>query len=69
MTYSKFILDDRETYYNPYAADCGNCVHLDRITLTCKAFPKGIPVSLLSGDKKHREVWKTQKEKITYKPK
>ena len=69
MTYSKIILDDRGIYYNPYASDCAECVYFDLITMTCKAFPKGIPVSLLSGDKKHREPWKSQKNKIVFEPK
>ena len=69
MTYSTVILDDRESYYNPYKADCGNCVHLNRADLTCGAFPEGIPVSLLSGDEKHREIRKRQKEGIIFKPK
>lgn len=61
-----YILDDRATYYNPYASDCGRCKHFDNDTFSCAGFPKGIPLSILKGDKKHREVWETQKDKITF---
>lgn len=69
MATNKIILDDREQYYSPYTSDCKNCVHFDRLSLSCKAFFKGIPITILSGDKKHREPWKSQKNKIVFKAK
>jgi len=32
---------------------CRKCLHFDGDTLTCSAFPMGIPVDLLSGKVKH----------------
>ena len=47
-------LDDRHQYFS-YLSDCSNCKHYAG-GCTCPAFPDGIPVSLLSGDKRHDSV-------------
>jgi hypothetical protein len=35
---------------------CASCTHLDE-NLTCKAFPDGIPVTIVDGNADHREPY------------
>ncbi len=63
-------LDDRIHDYNPFKSDCRNCAWFNgEEALNCAAFPTSIPVSILRADKKHREPWKSQKNKIVFKSK
>lgn len=32
---------------------CSHCVHYDRVYSKCKAFPKGIPDEIISGQERH----------------
>jgi len=47
---------------------CQNCIYLDDAAdkLTCKAFPKGIPIEILKGEVDHRNPYKGDNG-ITYK--
>ena len=57
-------IDDRHEYFS-YSSDCAGCKHYAG-GCTCPAFPAGIPVELLSGDKSHREVISGQSSDITF---
>lgn len=59
-------LDDRHQYFS-YASDCANCKHYAG-GCSCPAFPSGIPVELLSGDKKHDQIMKDQESTIVFQP-
>lgn len=59
-------IDDRHEYFS-YASLCATCVHFD--ALKCRAFPNGIPIKYLSGEKKHLQVDKNQVGNTTYEKK
>jgi len=60
MKRSLIILDDRHQDFAMYKSQCGRCKHLDSIELSCKAFPKGVPMALLSGKISHDLVLPNQ---------
>jgi hypothetical protein len=46
---------------------CANCKHYNG-DLTCKAFPKGIPEVIISGESDHSEPLPKQENKIVFEP-
>lgn len=54
-------INDRHELFSPYTSQCAKCIFLDIFEYTCKAFPKGIPDKLLSGEEKHNQVRTDQK--------
>jgi hypothetical protein len=63
-------LNDKHQFFNPYKASCQTCRKgFDLINFTCKAFPAGIPVRILTGNDKHLTPEKGQENSIVYSPK
>lgn len=52
------VLDDRHEYFS-YTSQCAMCKYFHG-SCTCKAFPKGIPIDLLSGESVHNKIRKGQ---------
>ena len=48
---------------------CFKCVHLNKSGYTCKAFPEGIPASILGGYRRHTSPMLGQKNKIVFEEK
>lgn len=47
---AEILLDREGRYMQEIEIDCTTCIHRDsQGSLTCKAFPKGIPIGILSG--------------------
>lgn len=61
-----FVLDDRHEYLS-FASDCAKCKHLEGGT-SCPAYPKGIPIELLSGEHTHRTIIEDQQSNIVFEP-
>lgn len=49
-------LDDRHEIFNLYGSQCANCVHFINPGYVCRAFPAGIPSSLLTGEENHNSL-------------
>ena len=47
---------------------CGDCKYFKEKTLTCLAFPKGIPDIIISGESDHSEPLKNQGNDIVFEP-
>lgn len=65
------VLDDRHQILKTYGdqqSQCATCKHFNSYGYYCEAFPwpPGIPDSILSGEKKHDEIWKSQTGKSVY---
>ena len=45
---------------------CSTCRHFYRLKSGCKAFPRGIPDAIWSGENDHRERLPRQKTSIVY---
>jgi len=45
---------------------CFKCRHLYRNGFTCRAYPEGIPASILAGHRRHTKPMFGQKNKITF---
>ncbi|MGL5912535.1 MAG: hypothetical protein ACRCZB_00095 [Bacteroidales bacterium] len=55
-------IDGLSTYLSPYRSKCAKCTHFDKSSACyCKAFPYGIPIDFLTGDKHHEKKEKSQK--------
>lgn len=59
-------LDDRHEIFSIYESQCANCVHFVNSEYVCKAFPAGIPNSLLTGEEKHNSLIKGQTGNTTF---
>ena len=55
-------------YSTPQCMNCSNYDTLDNDNLTCKAFPKGIPENILTGEFDHTKKHPTQKNNILFEP-
>jgi len=54
---------------NSYFAPCWDCRHKnDPFDNKCKAFPKGVPTSILSGKSKHTKKHPDQDNDIVFEP-
>ncbi len=62
-------LNDSHEYYNPYKSVCSNCKWFKVIEFSCKAFPDGIPLQVLSGEKDHNQPLPDQGNTIIFKAK
>lgn len=45
---------------------CSTCIHFDRVSGTCPAFPDEIPEVIISGNDKHLEPLPDQDNNIVY---
>ena len=63
------ILNDIEIYFSPYSSSCQNCKYFKSLRFKCKAFPKEIPIEILSGDNKHLKPLPEQGNDIVFEPK
>ena len=63
------ILQNGHQYFNMYKSVCANCKYLVDDDFVCEAFPDGIPIVLLSGEKKHDTPFDTQDNEIVFEQK
>ena len=63
-----YLLDDRHQIFNIYGSQCGKCKYLQRIELSCEAFPEGIPDKLLEGKSTHNKPIKGQTGNFVFFP-
>lgn len=62
-------IDYRHELYRPYEAPCPKCSQkFDSIGFTCRAFPHGIPISILVGKDSHVNPLPGQENDIVFSP-
>ena len=59
-------IDDRHEVFRMYESQCTTCKHFHADDYYCRAFPDGIPDSILSGKQKHDNVLKSQVGEYVY---
>lgn len=64
----KKIIDKGHEEYSPYRSKCAKCRHFYVMSLTCNAFPDGIPEMFLSGTDIHNKIVNGQKSKEIFNP-